>query len=204
MKLEKRKRPRVFEEWVLLTSPKSSVVVCLRAQQQQQRKEKKTKKKPKVSGVCQVSLCSLFSSLYLFHCAPTALGFIHTSSPLVFSKRKKKRKKKVEKGGRRRKSHQQYLRCGMLEASGYPGLSSLISPHVWIEIQREGKADQEIGIFAVGEEVVGSAGLLCSAVRGQEDPPPSPLLFRTLMGGDRAQHKEKMKMKTWAVTTAIV
>lgn len=98
MKLEKRKRPRVFEEWVLLTSPKSSVVVCLRAQQQQQRKENKTKKKPKVSGVCQVSLCSLFSSLYLFHCAPTALGFIHTSSPLVFSKRKKKRKKKGGEG----------------------------------------------------------------------------------------------------------
>lgn len=128
MKLEKRKRPRVFEEWVLLTSPKSSVVVCLRAQQQQQRKEKKTKKKPKVSGVCQVSLCSLFSSLYLFHCAPTALGFIHTSSPLVFSKRKKKRKKKVEKGGRRRKSHQQYLRCGMLEASSYPARP--VQPHL--------------------------------------------------------------------------
>lgn len=127
----------------------------------------------------------------------------HLISVSLF-KKKKEKKKKVEKGGRRRKSHQQYLRCGMLEASGYPGLSSLISPHVWIEIQREGKADQEIGIFVVGEEVVGSAGLLCSAVRGQEDPPPSPLLFRTLMGGDRAQHKEKMKMKTWAVTTAIV
>lgn len=91
------------------------------------RKENKKKKNPKVSGVCQVSLCSLFSSLYLFYCAPTALWFIHTSSPLVFSKRKKKRKKKVEKGGRRRKSHQQYLRCGMLEASGYPGL---LQPHL--------------------------------------------------------------------------
>lgn len=164
------------------------------------RKEKKTK----VSGVCQVSLCSLFSSLYLFHCAPTALGFIHTSSPLVFSKRKRKEKKRWRREGEGGRVISSVYGVVYWRHPVTPACSSLISPHVWMEIQREGRADQEMGIFVVGEEVVGSAGLLCSAVRGQEDPPPSPLLFRTLMGGDRAQHKEKMKMKTWAVTTAIV
>lgn len=65
MKLEKRKRPRVFEEWVLLTSPKNSVVVCLRAQQQQQRKEKKTKKKKKKCLVFVKSVCVHCSRPYI-------------------------------------------------------------------------------------------------------------------------------------------
>lgn len=65
MKLEKRKRPRVFEEWVLLTSPKSSVVVCLRAQQQQQRKEKKTKKTKQKCLVFVKSVCVHCSRPYI-------------------------------------------------------------------------------------------------------------------------------------------
>lgn len=65
MKLEKRKRPRVFEEWVLLTSPKSSVVVCLRAQQQQQRKEKKKKTKKQKCLVFVKSVCVHCSRPYI-------------------------------------------------------------------------------------------------------------------------------------------
>lgn len=62
MKLEKRKRPRVFEEWVLLTSPKSSVVVGLRAQQQQR---KENKKKNQKCLVFVKSVCVHCSRLYI-------------------------------------------------------------------------------------------------------------------------------------------
>lgn len=202
MKLEKRKRPRVFEEWVLLTSPKSSVVVCLRAQQQQQRKENKKKKK----SVWCLSSQSVFIVLVLIFvplCSNRSRVHPHLISVSLFKKKKEKKKK----GGEGREKEEESSAVFTVWYVGGIWLPRPVQPHLpscWIEIQREGKADQEIGIFAVGEEVVGSAGLLCSAVRGQEDPPPSPLLFRTLMGGDRAQHKEKMKMKTWAVTTAIV
>lgn len=94
MKLEKRKRPRVFEEWVLLTSPKSSVVVCLRAQQQQQRKEKKTKKKNK--SVWCLSSQSVFIVLVLIFvplCSNRSRVHPHLISVSLFKKKKEKKKK---------------------------------------------------------------------------------------------------------------
>lgn len=92
MKLEKRKRPRVFEEWVLLTSPKSSVVVCLRAQQQQQRKENKKKKK----SVWCLSSQSVFIVLVLIFvplCSNRSRVHPHLISVSLFKKKKEKKKK---------------------------------------------------------------------------------------------------------------
>lgn len=133
LKLEKEKRPKVFEEWGLLTSPK--VAVCLRVQQK------------KVSGVLsQVSLYSLF--IYLLHCAPPTLSFIQNWSPLhpdlfwsVFPR-------EVERGGaavERRVGGE----GGRVISSVYgvvswrhpvtPACSGLTSPHVWTVLQTEGK-----------------------------------------------------------------
>lgn len=122
--------------------------------------------------MCQVSLCSLFSSLYLFHCAPPTLSFIQTSSPLVFWEKKEK----AERGGRRRKSHQQCLRCGVSEASCYPGPLRPRLPSRRDRRPERGNADQEMGICVVGEEEVGSASLLCSAVRGSRPTSFTPPL----------------------------
>lgn len=100
MKLEKRKRPRVFEEWVLLTSPKSSVVVCLRAQQQQQRKEKKTKKTNK--SVWCLSSQSVFIVLVLIFvplCSNRSRVHPHLISVSLFKKKKEKKKKRWRREG---------------------------------------------------------------------------------------------------------
>lgn len=191
MKLEKRKRPRVFEEWVLLTSPKSSVVVCLRAQQQQQqRKEKKNKKNKSVWCLSSQSVFIVLVFIFVPLCSNRSRVHPHLISVSLFKKKKenKKRWRREGEGGRVISSIYGVV-CWRLPV--IPACSSLISPYVWIEIQREGKADQEMGIFVVGEEVVGSAGLLCSAVKGQEDPPPSPLLFRTLMEETERNTKKK-------------
>lgn len=97
MKLEKRKRPRVFEEWVLLTSPKSSVVVCLRAQQQQQQQQRKEKKKKQTNkSVWCLSSQSVFIVLILIFvplCSNRSRVHPHLISVSLFKKKKEKKKK---------------------------------------------------------------------------------------------------------------
>lgn len=83
-----------------------------------------------------------------------------------------------------------------------PACPGLTPPHIRIVLQSEGKADQEVGICVLGEEEVGPAGLLCSAVRVKA-PPPSPLLFRTSREETESVVRNNNK-KRWAATTVIV
>lgn len=179
-----------------MTNPK--VAVCLRVQQ----KSVWCLSSQSVFIVLVHNFVPLCPTHAQFHSKLASAAF--RSAPIsLFEKGGEVRSSSAEESGRRRReSHQQCLRCGISEASCYPGLLRPRPPSRLDGIPAREEADEEMGICVEGEEEVGSASLLCSAVRVKAHllcPSSSERRGRR----QRATWRKK-NFKKWAATTAIV
>lgn len=183
-KLEKEKRPRVFEEkrGGLLTSPK--LAVCLRVQQ---------RKKKSVWCLSSQSVCIVRVHIFVprcpahswFHSKVACAASIQPSIQICFHKSFRGRWSGEEQqwpGEWREKEDESsavftvWSLGGILlpwPAPTLPPLTSGLSG-----IRSEGKQIRRVwgGVCVVAEEEVDSAGLLCSAVRVKAPPPSLPPL----------------------------